>query len=142
VGFYLEFKPVRWINFEGKFMQSYIFGKAILKGDFTDIDDMQYFTTGTSTVTGTEYDYGTAPFRDKESIAVPVTELDINVVFPVKAGLKIRLGGFVSHWNGLPLAPNFEYVDKTVSRYPVWHTRKESLFFNAIGTLLTVELKF
>jgi hypothetical protein len=139
---YMEFKPIWWFNIESRISQSYLFGNAQLKGDLININDTRYYVNGTNNLTGTQYDYAIYPFKKEISVTMPVTELEINLVLPIKPWLKFRISSFVSIWNNYPFASTLEYVDDGTRQYPVWHTRKENISFTAPITIYAFELKF
>lgn len=142
LGFQMELKPLWWLNIESRISQSYLFGDAQLKGNFIDINDIRYYVNGTNNLTGTKYDYGVYPFKKELSVSMPVTDLEINLVLPIKPWLKFRVNSFVSIWNNFPLASTLEYVNTGSHQYPVWHTRKETVSFTSPITIYSLELKF
>ena len=82
---------------------------------------------------------GKFPFSKEEEVALPVTELKLEVVYYITKNISIGGGGFYSIWWNAPVAPKWSVPgDWVVGEGTGWRLQGRTLKFSGLKIVLSI----
>ena len=124
---------------EGFINQSVLFGKVKHTGLWEDIDDILWTDPATGEIVWHDVLTGKFPFSKEEEVALPVTELKLEVVYYITKNISIGGGGFYSIWWNAPVAPKWSVPgDWVVGEGTGWRLQERTLKFSGLKIVLSI----
>jgi hypothetical protein len=130
---------------EGLLNQSLLIGRVEQSGNWRDIDDI-WVVTGPvggpfTRVERFAFLDGNFPFSKKETVALPVTEAKLKLLYDVNKNVSIGIGGFASMWWNAPVAPKWSMPGDWVGDEGTgWRLQESTLVF--YGGMLALNLRW
>ena len=124
---------------EGFISQSVLFGKVKHTGLWEDIDDILWIDPATGEIIWHDVLTGKFPFSKEEEVALPVTELKLEVVYYITKNISIGGGGFYSIWWNAPVAPKWSVPGGwVVGEGTGWRLQERTLKFSGLKIVLSI----
>jgi len=130
---------------EGLIDQSLLIGRVKQSGTWTDIEDI-WVVTGPvggpfTPVSQDAYLEGKFSFSKGETIALPVTEAKLKVLFVRERNASLGIGGFASIWWNAPVAPKWSIPGAWVwDEGTGWRLQEDTLIF--YGLMVAYKIRF
>ena len=122
--------------------QSVLFGRVTYSGLWRDVDDILYIDPSSGETIYHDVYTGLFPFSKKESVSIPVMELQLKVTYDITENISIGSGAFFSIWWNTPVALQWSIPgDWTLNEGTGWRLREKTLKFYGVMPLL-VEIRY